>query len=64
MHSTKILTEIIDKEVCVDTLKQYLENTEIVNVLNFSAHNMICDTQSNVSIIEFYIGCFSIIFSF
>lgn len=52
VHSTKFLTEIIDNKICVDTLKQYLENIEIVNVPNFSTHNMICDIQSNVWIIE------------
>lgn len=62
VHSTKFLTEIIDENICVDNLKQYLQNTEIVNIPNFSTHNMICDTQNNVWIVEPGIGniCFSL----
>lgn len=62
IHSTKFLTEIINEKICVDTLKQYLQNTEVVNVPDFSTHNMICDTQNNVWIIEPGRGnvCFSL----
>lgn len=52
VHSTKFLNEIMNEKINIDELEKYLESTKIVNVPNWSTHNMICGTQNNVWIAE------------
>lgn len=52
VHSTGFLSDIIEKKICIDDLDQYLEQTEIVNVPDWSTHNMICDTKGNTWMVE------------
>lgn len=52
VHSARFLNEIIEKKVRIDGLEHYLQSTEIINVPNWSTHNMLCGTQCNVWIVE------------
>lgn len=52
VHSARLLTDIIDGKICIDDLEQYLHSTEIVNVPDWSTHNMLCGTKNNVWILE------------
>lgn len=52
VHSTALLKGIIDGKILVDELNSYITSTEVVNVPNWSTHNMLCGTQNNVWIVE------------
>lgn len=52
VHSERFLKGIIEDEIQFIDLEQYLQSTEIVNVPDWSTHNMICDVNGNVWIIE------------
>lgn len=52
VHTSRFLSDIINEKACADNLEEYLEQTEIVNVPDFSTHNMICGTKGDVWIIE------------
>lgn len=51
-HTAKFLSGIIDGKIDVESLDGYLSQTEIVNVPDWSTHNMICTEYGNVWIIE------------
>lgn len=51
-HTAKLLLGIIDGKINVENLRDFLSQTEIVNVPNWSTHNMICTEKGNVWIIE------------
>lgn len=51
-HTTKLIANIIDGKLDTDNLNAFLSQTEIVNVPDWSTHNMICDEYGNVWIIE------------
>ena len=48
----KLVKEVLNGTIISEDLCTYLENMEIVNVPDFSIHNMICDKQGNVWVIE------------
>lgn len=52
MHTTKFLTDIIENKIELDKLNDFFRETRIVNVPNWSTHNMICDSHQNVWMIE------------
>mgnify|MGYP004444409869 CR=1 FL=1 len=51
-HTSKFLLGIIDGKIDVEDLDNYLSKTEIVNVPDWSTHNMISTKDGNVWIIE------------
>ena len=51
-HTTKLITDILNETIQADNLSEYLSNTEVVNTPDWSCHNMICDSNANVWIIE------------
>lgn len=51
-HTTKLLIGIIDGKIQLDSFADFLSQTEIVNVPDWSTHNMICTQQGDVWIIE------------
>lgn len=51
-HTTRFLSGIIDGKIQADHLGDYLKQTEIVNVPDWSTHNMVCGTQGSTWIIE------------
>ncbi len=52
MHTAKFLMGIVDEKIDVENLEEFLKQTEIVNVPDWSTHNMICTEQGNAWIIE------------
>ena len=52
IHTTKLLLDIIDGKINMEQFNDYLSHKEIVNVPGSSTHNMICDKQGHVWIIE------------
>ena len=52
VHSTKFLLEIINHAIDVENLNSYLQQHEIVNVPNWSTHNLIVKADGTVWIIE------------
>ena len=51
-HTTKFITDITNGVICTENLGEYLENVEVVNTPNWSSHNMICDSNANVWVVE------------
>ncbi|MBN1500488.1 MAG: hypothetical protein JW982_10040 [Spirochaetes bacterium] len=51
-HTTKLVTDLINGVIRAEDLNEYLEKVEIVNTPDQSCHNMICDSNANVWIIE------------
>jgi hypothetical protein len=51
-HTTKLITDILNEVIDPANLKDYLANTEVVNTPDWSCHNMICDAEANVWIVE------------
>jgi len=51
-YTTKLFTGILDGIIVPEHLQEYLEKVEVVNVPDWSCHNMICDSAANVWIIE------------
>ena len=51
-HTTKLIKDIFNGAICVENLEEYLSNVEVVNTPDWSCHNMICDSHSNVYVIE------------
>lgn len=51
-HTTKIVTDILDGVILSDNIEEYLKNVEVVNTPDWSTHNMICDSQANVWVVE------------
>ncbi|WP_238860605.1 hypothetical protein [Clostridium sp. YIM B02569] len=51
-HTTKLIIDIINDVICTENLEEYLKDIEVVNMPNWSCHNMICDSNANVWIVE------------
>lgn len=51
-HTSKFITDILNQVIDVENLGEYLSNIEVVNTPDRSCHNMICDSNSNVWVIE------------
>lgn len=51
-HTTKLITDILNEVIEPANLKDYLAKTEVVNTPDWSCHNMICDADANVWIVE------------
>lgn len=51
-HTTKLITDIINEVIHPENLGEYLANIEVVNTPDWSCHNMICDTNANVWVVE------------
>ncbi|MDV4152184.1 hypothetical protein R0131_15255 [Clostridium sp. AL.422] len=51
-HTTKLIKDILNGVICVENLEEYLSNIEVVNTPDWSCHNMICDSNGNVYVVE------------
>lgn len=51
-HTAKLITDILNEAIAIETLDDYLSNIEVVNTPDLSCHNMICDSDSNTWIVE------------
>ncbi|EQB88864.1 hypothetical protein J2Z44_002551 [Clostridium punense] len=51
-HTTKLITDIINEVISPENLGEYLANIEVVNTPDWSCHNMICDANANVWVVE------------
>ncbi|MBN1412108.1 MAG: hypothetical protein JW969_14790 [Spirochaetales bacterium] len=51
-HTTKLVADILNGVIETEQLTEYLERVEVVNTPNSSCHNMICDSNANVWIVE------------
>ena len=51
-HTSKLVKDILDEMIEPENIGEYLNNIEVVNTPDRSTHNMICDSQSNVWIVE------------
>lgn len=51
-HTTKLLTDILNGNIPEENIDIYLKNIEVVNTPDWSCHNMICDSNGNVWIVE------------
>lgn len=51
-HTTKLITDILNGVIQPENFGEYLANIEVVNTPGWSCHNMICDSNANVWVIE------------
>ncbi|WP_459476901.1 hypothetical protein [Clostridium saccharoperbutylacetonicum] len=51
-HTTKFIMDILNGVICAENLEEYLSNVEVVNGPDWSCHNMICDSNGNVWVVE------------
>jgi len=51
-HTTKLISDILHRIINEEDLKEYLSRIEVVNTPDWSCHNMIIDSSSNVYIVE------------
>jgi hypothetical protein len=51
-HTTKLLMDILNEVIHPEDLDEYLSNIEVVNTPDWSCHNMICDNNANVWVVE------------
>lgn len=51
-HTSKLVSDILNRELPAENLGAYLERVEVVNTPDWSCHNMICDPKANVRIVE------------
>ncbi len=51
-HTSKLIADILNGVILAEQLQSYLEKVEVVNTPDWSCHNMICDSNANVWIIE------------
>jgi hypothetical protein len=51
-HTTKLIADILNEIIYTENLGEYLSNIEVVNTPYWSCHNMICDSNANVWVIE------------
>ncbi len=51
-HTTKLIADILNERIHAENLGEYLANIEVVNTPDWSCHNMICDSDENVWVIE------------
>ncbi|MGM9986836.1 MAG: hypothetical protein ACI35O_06335 [Bacillaceae bacterium] len=47
-HTVKLVNDILNGTIPAENINNYLQNTEVVNVPDFSIHNLICDEYGNV----------------
>jgi hypothetical protein len=51
-NTTKLITDILKEAIQPENLDEYLTNIEVVNTPDLSCHNMICDSNANVWVVE------------
>jgi len=51
-HTTKLVKDVLNGRISLIDLKSYLQKIQVVNVPDFSCHNMICDKYGNVWVVE------------
>lgn len=51
-HTSKLVKEILNGTIPAYDIGAYLERVEIVNIPNYSVHNLICDNYGNVWVTE------------
>jgi hypothetical protein len=51
-HTSKLITDILNEVIHPENLDEYLSNIEVVNTPDWSCHNMICDSNANVWVVE------------
>lgn len=51
-HTSKLVKDILDGTITADDISSYLQRIEVVNVPDFSVHNMISDKCGNVWVVE------------
>ncbi|AGF57182.1 hypothetical protein B0P06_004528 [Clostridium saccharoperbutylacetonicum] len=51
-HTTKFIMDILKGVISTEKLEEYLSNVEVVNGPDWSCHNMICDSNGNVWVVE------------
>lgn len=51
-HTSKLVSDILSASILPCDINSYLENIEVVNVPDFSTHNMIVEKSGNVWIVE------------
>lgn len=51
-HTSKLTADILSETIPANEITSYLEKTEVVNIPDFSIHNMIADKNGNVWIVE------------
>lgn len=51
-HTNKLIIDILNGVICTESLEAYLKNIEVVNMPDCSSHNMICDSNANVWVVE------------
>jgi hypothetical protein len=51
-NTSKLVKDILNGTIFQDNINSYLQNIEVVNVPDFSIHNMISDNNGNVWIVE------------
>lgn len=51
-HTSKLVKEVLNKTIKPEDLQNYLQNIEVVNVPDYSAHCMISDKEGNVWVVE------------
>lgn len=50
--TTKLVKDVLNGDINLEVLDSYLKEMEIVNVPDYSVHNMICDKHGNVWVAE------------
>lgn len=51
-HTSRFTKDVLDGRIAQEDLKDYLQSIEVLNGPDFSVHNMICDNQGNVLVVE------------
>jgi hypothetical protein len=51
-HTSKLVKDILNGTIPSDDIGSYMQRVEIVNVPDYSIHNMICDRSGNVWVAE------------
>jgi len=51
-HTTKLITDILNGNILEEDIDTYLKSIEVVNTPDWSCHNMVCDSNANVWIVE------------
>jgi hypothetical protein len=52
IHTIQLIKDILNSKIQADTIGDYLDNKEIVNIPDYSAHCMITDAKGNSWVIE------------
>lgn len=51
-HTNKLIIDILNGVICTESMEEYLKDIEVVNMPDWSSHNMICDYNANVWVVE------------